>query len=165
MDSLKTAMMVLAISLVTGCATITSEEYQTITLTANTKDGKSVADAQCTMKNDKGSWKASAPGNTKVHRSAEDLVVECKKEGYDAGFLRAISRAANGMWGNIVFGGGIGAIIDHNKGTGYDYPNAIPVVMGETTVVDRKHELEKLNQETDSAEAAIPGNENTSSKL
>jgi hypothetical protein len=32
---------------------------------------------------------------------------------------RAISRANAGMAGNIIFGGGIGAIIDHNKGTAY----------------------------------------------
>ena len=37
-------------------------------------------------------------------------------------------------------GGGIGAIIDHNKGTGYDYPNNVTVVMGETIIIDRKDE-------------------------
>ncbi len=42
------------------------------------------------------------------------------------------------MFGNIVFGGGIGAIIDHNKGTGYDYPDLLPVKMGEAVVVDKK---------------------------
>ena len=41
---------------------------------------------------------------------------------------------------NIIFGGGIGAIIDHNTGTGYDYPNQLPVKMGESVVVDRKTE-------------------------
>jgi hypothetical protein len=44
------------------------------------------------------------------------------------------------MYGNIIFGGGIGAIIDHNKGTGYDYPNRLPVKMGESVVVDKKTE-------------------------
>jgi len=44
------------------------------------------------------------------------------------------------MFGNIVFGGGIGAIIDHNTGKGYDYPNQLPVKMGEAVVVDKKAE-------------------------
>jgi hypothetical protein len=44
------------------------------------------------------------------------------------------------MFGNIIFGGGIGAIIDHSNGTGYDYPNQIPVRMGESVVVDKKVE-------------------------
>jgi hypothetical protein len=58
------------------------------------------------------------------------------------GILKAISRAAGSMFGNIVFGGGIGAIIDHSKGTGYDYPNMLPVKMGEAVVVDKRDEKE-----------------------
>jgi hypothetical protein len=64
--------------------------------------------------------------------------VTCKKDGLPDGLLKAISRAAGSMFGNIVFGGGIGALIDHSKGTGYDYPDQLPVKMGESVVVDRK---------------------------
>ena len=79
-------------------------------------------------------------GNVAVRRSAEDLLVECKKDGNPDGFLRAVSRAAGGMWGNIILGGGIGAIIDHNKGTGYDYPNDLPVKMGASITIDKRDE-------------------------
>jgi hypothetical protein len=41
------------------------------------------------------------------------------------------------MWGNIVFGGGIGAIIDHSKGTGYAYPDQIQIIMGKSRTLDR----------------------------
>ena len=34
--------------------------------------------------------------------------------------------------------GGIGAIIDHNKGNGYNYPDQLSVVMGKSVAVDRK---------------------------
>jgi hypothetical protein len=47
---------------------------------------------------------------------------------------------AGSMFGNIIFGGGIGAIIDHNKGTGYDYPDNLPVKMGEAITVDRREQ-------------------------
>jgi len=36
-----------------------------------------------------------------------------------------------------VFGGGIGAIIDHSKGTGYAYPDQIQVIMGKSRTLDR----------------------------
>jgi hypothetical protein len=120
-----------------GCATITSSETQPLTLTAKTTDGKAVDKASCTLKNDKGAWEVVSPGTVAVRRSAEDLMVECKKDGVADGFLRAISRAAGGMWGNIIFGGGIGAIVDHSKGTGYNYPDDLPVKMGESVTVDR----------------------------
>jgi hypothetical protein len=55
---------------------------------------------------------------------------------------RAISRANAGLAGNILFGGGIGAIIDHNKGTAYTYPTWIRMVFGKTLVFDRSNEKE-----------------------
>ncbi|MEY5028041.1 MAG: hypothetical protein RLZ63_356 [Pseudomonadota bacterium] len=34
------------------------------------------------------------------------------------------------MFGNIILGGGIGAIIDHNNGSAYEYPSLIKIFMG-----------------------------------
>lgn len=96
-----------------------------------------VKDAECLLKNDKGMWRVKAPAIVDVRRSAEDLVVDCQKDGLPNGFLRVVSRAAGGMFGNIIFGGGIGAIIDHSKGTGYNYPDHLPVVLGQALTVDR----------------------------
>ena len=33
------------------------------------------------------------------------------------------------MWGNIIVGGGIGALIDHTDGSGYAYPAAVRIPM------------------------------------
>lgn len=128
--------MVAALS--SGCATITSSETQSLSLSALDGDGKAVEKAKCKLKNDKGDWQAESPAFVNVRRSSEDLTIECKKDGYPDGFLRAISRAAGGMFGNILFGGGIGAIIDHSKGTGYNYPDNLPVKMGQSITVDRR---------------------------
>lgn len=127
-----------------GCATITSSETQTVALSAKNGSGEALDAVECTLKNDKGEWKAIAPATVSIRRSAEDLDVVCKKTGMIDGMLKAISRAAGGMWGNIIFGGGIGAIIDHNKGTGYNYPDQLPVRMGESVVIDRKVQAEEL---------------------
>lgn len=121
-----------------GCSTITQSESQVLALTA-TYESKPV-EANCQLRNDKGSWDAKAPSNVSVRKSNEDLNVTCKKEGMPDGLLKAISRAAGSMFGNIIFGGGIGAIIDHSQGTGYDYPNQLPVKMGQSVVVDRQTE-------------------------
>lgn len=134
-----------------GCATLTSSEMQSVTLSTKTADGKAIEKANCTLKNDKGAWEFVSPGTVAIRRSAEDLMVECKKDGVADGFLRAISRAAGGMFGNIIFGGGIGAIIDHSKGTGYNYPNDLPVKMGESITVDRREE-----QQPATADATVP---------
>lgn len=121
-----------------GCATITQSEMQNLTVTTRQGKDQIVEKAKCSLKNDKGAWELESPGVVGVHKSAEDLMVECKKEGLATGYLRAVSRAAGSMFGNIIFGGGIGAIIDHSKGTGYDYPNDLPVQMGGSVTVDQK---------------------------
>jgi len=132
-----------------GCASITSSEMQNLALNARTEKNEPVTGVKCTLKNDRGSWDAETPGFVSIRRSSEDLLVECKKKDLPDGLLRAISRAAGGMWGNIIFGGGIGAIIDHNKGTGYNYPDSLPVVMGQSVTIDRAQQ----NAETEKTAA------------
>lgn len=142
---------IIAVSTSVGCSTITQSETQPLSLTA-TYEGKPV-DSQCQLKNDKGSWDAKAPANVTVRKSNEDLEVVCKAEGMPDGLLKAISRAAGSMFGNIIFGGGIGAIIDHSKGTGYDYPDQLPVKMGESVVVDKKPSNQISQQKCPSGQA------------
>lgn len=134
---LRPSIAMLCVCMASGCASITSSEMQNLALNTRTEKNEPVTGAKCTLKNDRGSWDAETPGFVSIRRSSEDLLVECKKKDSPDGLLRAISRAAGGMWGNIIFGGGIGAIIDHNKGTGYNYPDSLPVVMGQSVTIDR----------------------------
>ncbi len=140
--------------LATGCASITSDKNQSLAVTTHSADGNLIEKAKCSLSNDKGSWEIETPGTVVVHRSAEDIVVTCKKAGLPDGLARGISRAAGGMWGNIVLGGGIGAIIDHSNGTGYNYPNDLPVKMGASVSVDQADE--KKNREKHAKYQAEP---------
>jgi len=152
---MKTTLSVLLLATVvlsSGCSTITQSETQRLSVTA-IHDGTPLQNVDCSLTNDKGTWQAKAPGQVDVRKSGENLNVLCKKEGFVDGLLTAISRAAGSMFGNIIFGGGIGALIDHNKGTGYDYPNNLPVEMGKSVIVDKKQE----NPQAVSSSQCIPG--------
>lgn len=142
MNNKAAAALLIASMASVGCSTITQSESQALSLTATYQDKP--VDPECRLSNDKGSWDTRAPSNVSVRKSNEDLEVTCKKEGMPDGILKAISRAAGSMFGNIIFGGGIGAIIDHNKGTGYDYPNQLPVKMGESVIVDKRTETQAV---------------------
>jgi len=113
---------------------------QQVTLTTKAENSQAIDGARCKLQNDKGAWEATSPGFVNIRRSAEDLTVECKKAGYSDGLLKAVSRAGGGMYANVILGGGIGAIIDHSKGTGYNYPDMLPVEMGKSTLVDRRNQ-------------------------
>ncbi len=122
-----------------ACASITSESTQLVRVDAvATPGGASVTDATCIMTNDKGTFEGKAPGPILVRKSAQNLSISCKAPS-QASLAEgsAVSRAGAGMFGNILFGGGIGAIIDHNKGTAYNYPDWMRVEFGKMFTFDR----------------------------
>ena len=131
-----------ALLLLSGCATITKDANQSVQIETYSKDNQPLAGVVCTAQNDYGQWTMTAPGAVNVHRSGQNLLINCEKEGEESGKGTVISRANGSMFGNILFGGGIGAIIDHNKGTAYTYPNWLRIVMGNDLVYDRKNDKE-----------------------
>jgi len=137
---LRALLAVAVAALASGCATITGAETQNVSLQALDAAGAAVDETECTLANDKGNWRAKPPAIAVVTRSSEDLLVQCEAEGRQPGIVRAVSRSNSGMLGNIIFGGGIGALIDHNKGTAYDYPSMLRVVFGSSQVIDKKNE-------------------------
>jgi hypothetical protein len=117
--------------LATGCSTISgSGTSQSISVQTFASDGNEVEGAKCDMLNDEGTWFVTTPGSTTVHRSNKDLQVTCKKMGSDVGIANIVSRTKGNMFGNILFGGGIGAVIDHNNGSAYEYPALVKIFMG-----------------------------------
>jgi len=135
---MKTAFIGLAVvASLSGCASITGDTSQFVRVETLDKDGNSVKGAKCTLQNDYGSTSGESGGSIIARRSNKDLFVDCKKEGYADANATATSRANAGMWGNIIIGGGIGAIIDHNKGTAYTYPEWMKLVFGKTLTFDR----------------------------
>jgi hypothetical protein len=107
-----------------------------------TQSGQLVAGAECKLSNDYGTITVKSGDTSQVRRSSKDLDITCKDAKNPDASARAISRANSGMWGNIIIGGGIGAIIDHSKGTAYTYPTWIQLVFGKTLVFDRSAETE-----------------------
>ena len=117
--------------MVTGCSTISgSGTSQSISVQTLAADGSPIDAARCDMTNDEGTWFVTTPGSTVVHRSNKDLQVICKKAGVDVGVANVVSRTKGNMFGNLLFGGGIGAVIDHNNGSAYEYPTLIKIFMG-----------------------------------
>ena len=121
-----------ALFAVSGCSTLTGDgTSQTIGVeTVDIVDTSRIYDAKCTLSNDEGSWSVVTPGSVMIHRSNKLLDIDCRKEGYLQESSHSVdSDTKANMWGNIIFGGGVGAIIDHNNGSAYEYPEVIQVPM------------------------------------
>ena len=109
----------------TGCASIVNGQNQPVSVTT-----ESVKGAECSLENNKGKWFVpSTPGSVTVHRSFQDLQVSCQKKGY-LKTMKKIPSSTKGMaFGNVVFGGVIGAGVDMADGAAYDYPTTIQMNM------------------------------------
>ena len=126
----------LAISL-TGCASIVNETTQPVRFETYSASGAEVKDMDCRLDNDYGPNTVKTPGTVQVRRSSKDLQILCTKAAEPDAKGVAVSRANGGMFGNIILGGGIGAIVDHNKGTAYSYPQWIRLIVGKLQSYDR----------------------------
>jgi hypothetical protein len=139
----KSLLLALALQTVlTGCASITKDANQAVRVETYSKTNEIVKDVKCVGKNERGEFTAESNGTMRPHRSGQNLTITCTKDGQENGMATLISRANGGMFGNILFGGGIGAIIDHNKGTAYSYPDWVRVIMGDDLLFDRKQNKE-----------------------
>jgi hypothetical protein len=125
-----------------GCASVMNDTMQGMKVETKTLAGELVAGAECKLTNDYGTFTTKSGDTAQVRRSNKDLDITCVHPVNPNAVARAISRVNGGMFGNILIGGGIGAIVDHNRGTAYTYPTWVQLVFGKTLAFDRNTEEE-----------------------
>ncbi|MDC8786587.1 hypothetical protein [Roseateles koreensis] len=131
---IQTALLIAAAVQLSGCASIVNGQNQSISVDTQTDNGP-LAGANCTLVNNKGTWYLTTPGSATVNRSFEDMSISCKKDSLEPGILIVKSSTKAMAFGNILFGGVIGAGVDVATGAAYDYPPLITVMMGKTSTL------------------------------
>lgn len=142
MRAIAAAFVLAATIFCTGCASVTQGMTHSLRVEAATDKGDVVAGAECTLRNGDNAISARSGDSVTVRRSAQDLSVSCTKQGLPEATARLVSRANMGLAGNILIGGGIGALIDHSNGSAYTYPTWVRLVFGHYAVFDRRDEQE-----------------------
>jgi hypothetical protein len=126
---MKIVLLVITLALgVSGCASIVNGQSQPLSVITRSR-GVDLAGANCKLSNDKGSWFVTTPGSTTVTRSYGELNVSCEKPGSEPTTSTVKSSTKAMAFGNILFGGIIGAGVDVATGAAYDYPTVIEVDM------------------------------------
>lgn len=128
----------------TGCASVVNDTSHALRIDTRTAGGDLVSGADCVVTNDYGSSTIKSGLAQAVRRSSRDLQIACSHPGQPPALGRAMSRANMAVAGNIILGGVIGAVVDHNRGTAYTYPTWIEMGFGQTLVFDRKLENEGM---------------------
>ena len=163
---IKSYSVVLAAMALTGCASVMNDTTHPMRVETKNPGGELMSGAECKLTNDYGTVSGKSGDTVQVRRSSKDLDITCVHPANPEATARAISRVNGGMFGNIILGGGIGAIVDHNRGTAYTYPTWVQLVFGKTLVFDRT--AEKEGQPTPATEppaAATPAGSTTSAAV
>lgn len=134
------------VSMTTGCASIVNGQNQSLSVDTKNKS-QAVAGANCKLSNNKGTWYITSPGSTVVQRSYEDLSVLCEKEGLQPGLASVKSYTKPMAFGNILFGGIVGAGVDMASGAAYDYPPLVTIEMGESVSIVQKDPTDSKKQD------------------
>ncbi len=111
-----------------GCATIIDGTTQPVSVNTTPQDG-----AKCTLTNSQGTWYVTSPGSTTVHKTKNDLMVTCAKDGFAGGQVLAKSHFGGATAGNVIAGGVIGIGIDAASGANFYYNSPITVDLGAHT--------------------------------
>jgi hypothetical protein len=111
-----------------GCATIIDGTTQPVSVNTTPQDG-----AKCTLTNSQGTWYITSPGSTTVHKTKNDMMVSCAKDGFAGGQVLAKSHFGGATAGNVIAGGVIGIGIDAASGANYYYNSPITVDLGAPT--------------------------------
>ena len=115
----------LLLSSLVGCASITQGTQQKILIQTTPVSG-----ASCCIRNNMGSWYLPCtPGVVAVHRSAHDMTITVTKPGYITQTITVGSRTKAMVFGNVIFGGVVGAGVDCADGAAFWYPKSIVIPM------------------------------------
>lgn len=124
----KSGLVIACVASITACASITGGKYQKIDVQPHTASGETIAGATCRLSNDRGSVNVTAPGVARVHRSSSPLDVNCRKDGATVAQQSFPSSVRGMVWGNILFGGLIGIVVDFSNGAAHHYANRLNLV-------------------------------------
>jgi len=117
--------IVVLVGALTGCASIVTGENESLSVETNPCRG-----ATCKLSNDKGTWYVNGtPSSVTVHRAYGDMTVVCEKDAFKSNPMIVASTTKGMAFGNIIFGGIIGAGVDASTGAAYDYPTLVSVPM------------------------------------
>lgn len=147
------ALVIVGVSLLPGCATITTGTDQAIRIVTE----KDVVGASCTLADSKGnrSFIPRTPGTTYITRGDAPLTIRCSKPGYKPTTLIVEEGIAGATMGNVILGGGIGFILDAASGAGQRYPDKVVIWLEPEAWPDEESRLQWEEERRASLETTL----------
>lgn len=125
--SLHRVVILLAMIVIGGCASIFNDSHQTITVRTDCK--RVVLNTTCTAAVGGQLFAFETPARLTFLRTSETVLVNCQG-GLLAGASTNVQPGLSaGFLGNVIAGGAVGAVIDLNTRRAFSYPSVTNIVM------------------------------------
>lgn len=133
-------VLALSVSGLSGCATLTGEPTQRITVQTVDAEDKIINGMSCRVSNSSADYVGVTPMfDMQVRRSSSPLIVECRRDGVALARAVIISRATDVQPLQMLLPGGTSMmVLDHFSGYIYSYPRWIRIQVGADMVFDRR---------------------------
>ncbi len=118
---------------VVNCATIVKDSEQSISVDSDPRSSHCII-----SQGNKTILSRKTPFVMHVDRSSKDIISRCEKEGYHDSTEINKSKSNGWAWGNIIFGGIIGLLVDIATGKMWDYHSSIFVNLQKEEVKNRE---------------------------
>jgi hypothetical protein len=106
-----------AVIVTAGCATIMEGTSQSVQITTMPPGARCFVDREGARLGEVG----STPGSIRLDKSKSDVAVTCSKAGYETATVAQSPNFQGTTFGNILIGGGVGAIADAASGANYQF--------------------------------------------
>ncbi len=140
--SLRLVLAAVVVTALSGCATLTGEATQKLTIQTVDAEDRVVDGMSCLVTNSFAEYVGVTPMfDMQVRRSSSPLIVECRRDGKPLARAVVVSRAVNIAPLQLLLPGGTSMMaLDHFSGFMYAYPRWIRVQVGADMVFDRRDE-------------------------
>lgn len=146
----------LGISTLTGCATIVSDNKSAVQIDSNPTG------TMCEVKGENFTQTVTIPANATIPAKAAPVTITCEKEGYFPSSDTITTSMDGWIFGNIIFGGIPGVIIDAVTKSGFKYQENVALHLYKRDFLSEEEKnsyyadmLEKLNAEVQAKKAKL----------
>jgi hypothetical protein len=139
---LRAVLLALTTLLGTGCATVSGNATQPISIQTVDAQGRVIEGMSCRVSNGSAQYVGDSPMfDVKVRRSSLPLVIECRGDAQPMARAVLVSRADSSVAAQMLLPGGSSfMLIDHVTGFMYAYPRWVRLQAGADMVFDRRDE-------------------------
>jgi hypothetical protein len=125
-----------------GCATLVSDDHESIAIKSDPPGATCMVHQGAT---DVGTIPYT-PGTIYVGKSRHDIAIDCARAGYYNGAAVLQPEFQTWTYGNILYGGSLGVMVDTASGAINEYPRAVTVLMKrQPRPGERAEETERLS--------------------